>query len=1385
MDTSLQAIERLPADERRVLDAMSLFWGYSSRGQIEELLRILHAGDTTVPALSKTGLKALSETLIAKKLLAEHPDRKGFWCVVEPVRSTAYLALLERVPTNKLRESLLTATNCRLFSGNYYWPVGDVEATSGILRIAMLSDMATLDLNKLLHLMGRSFAVGDVMEMAFGHYPDDAILKRLPAERRWDMVLGKLDGLRDGWAIDNIPWLKWAMGNFRPNWDAPNAIRYQIAEIMLHSGDKAGLFQILEGVETETAAALRAATLALDGRWQECQAGFESAMKSLKKTQGAKKGFLPADLALYYLLALLAQQTPQAIETARKFCLAESGARKSSSPSKWGLWIHAADVRLGNAVPDTEAFRLISNPDSGLYKDDVWRCLLRAWLGASVVPPAATKARSTTEARAVAALRGHLQACGFAGLDFQLATAETVYQGGEAPPHFFATGKQEIWRNVLASLQALGNDGAVSEKSEVSRILWSLTLGKNGSLENIEPLEQKRGLRGWGKAKPLSLGKLHGSEKLEPWDAKVAKALRPDRYHARRFNLDAAMAIMALIGHPAVVLAEAEDRLVDVVEGSPEMEVVRQGDNFVMRISPPMREPVSTDHYRMEAEERRAVEALNLITVLQDSPQRIRVIRFTPAQRRAAVLVADKLKIPANAEAELQKTLHALTGHFQIQSDHAEAAREVEAQCRLRAELAPAGEGLSLRLVAAPLGEEGPRLMPGTGRERLMAALRGEGVGTQRDLKEERRHLDAVLDALPFLVPPAKGDLVAEWRVEEPEEALSLVEILPQLPAIAAVDWPKGKPVRVVTVDSKQLALTVRSERDWLSVSGQVKLDEGLVLELAQLLEWSGAGRGRFLPMGAGVYAALTERLRTQLADLAAVAEGGKGETLIPQMAAAWLEEALEGTEVKLDKAFRERVERLKAAQEQIHPLPRSLQAELRPYQEDGYAWAMRLAGAGFGACLADDMGLGKTLQALAVLLSRALGGPALVVAPTSVCGNWLAEAARFAPSLNFQLYGEGDRAGMIAAARPGDVILVSYTLMQQSAETFAGRTWHTLVVDEAQAIKNAAAKRSQAMFDLSADFRMALSGTPVENRLAELWSIMRFCNPGLLGTLTRFNTRFAGPIERDRDREAQHLLRRLIAPFVLRRTKGQVLQELPPRTELTLTVTPESAEAAHYEALRRLAVSEAEMAVDSASAGQAQFHILAQLTKLRRAACDPRLVSPDLGIVGAKVQAFGQLAVELAANGHKALVFSQFVDFLTLLKTPLEEAGIRYQYLDGATPAAERTRRVNAFQAGEGDLFLISLKAGGFGLNLTAADYVVIADPWWNPAAEDQAMGRAHRIGQLRPVTVYRLVLKGSLEERIVNLHSEKRALADGILAEGESTALPSAEDLIALIRG
>jgi len=363
-------------------------------------------------------------------------------------------------------------------------------------------------------------------------------------------------------------------------------------------------------------------------------------------------------------------------------------------------------------------------------------------------------------------------------------------------------------------------------------------------------------------------------------------------------------------------------------------------------------------------------------------------------------------------------------------------------------------------------------------------------------------------------------------------------------------------------------------------------------------------------------------------------------------------------------------------------------------------------------------------------------------------------------------------------------VVIASYALAQIDAEAFAEREWATLVLDEAQALKNAATKRVKAIATLPAGFKLALTGTPVENRLADLWSIMNLLNPGLLGSSGQFGERYANAIERQRDEAARGRLRRLVSPFLLRRTKAQVLPDLPPRTEIIHRVQPGPEERSFLEAARRGALERVAQMDAGSGPGQASFHVLAELTRLRRAACDPRLVAPELGIVGAKVQEFEQLALELVAGRHKALVFSQFTDFLKLLAERLDSCGITYQYLDGSTPAAERGKRVVAFQRGEGDLFLISLKAGGFGLNLTAADYVLIVDPWWNPAAEDQAMGRAHRIGQLRPVTVYRLVTAGSIEERIVELHRDKRSLADGIL-EGQDQGKPiGADELGALLR-
>ena len=1384
----------LSGNAQHVALASALLWTFRTQTDLHNLL--MKSGVLAESGKRFTGenVKTALTELRRKNLVVEQHNRPGYFHLVDALRVPLYRELLDGPNGKHLVSEITGFEGLNLQRLNYYWASGKLHLVIALVRAMLLSGADATTLKPIKTSVESYHDWSNVLAEAVLIPFDAASFNKINPLMRDELAYRAILSVAVYWRGTYQPVVDWGFETLaaRPA-EMSDALRLVLADLSLQQGDFERVRQATAGMENGSANAMRAGMLVLDGQWEAGQKAFEAAIKQRQNETGARKNLLSASIAWLYPLALVAQGTPKHLETARKFCASESGKRDPSPHDPWGCWVNAIDFRLGKAALASSAFSLESSEYERVSLGLFWQALLAAWLGLDAIAAPKKIKTSPRGSSPVELLRSHFASLKLDALSRQLDGAEAVLKGDEPPAGFFVANQGERWHEVLTALQALGAEAGSGDSAgrpvDAQRVVWQISIGKNGELVDLKPFEQKRSVRGWNSPKALSLAKLAANQELPPWDAKVARCLRAERHYTNRFSVDLAAAVVALVGHPALVLADAPGQLVELFEAPPELEVLRRDDKFIMQMTPPLRlEPEGAYYY--DTEERRDAEALRLITLLIDSPQRVRLVRYNAAQRRAAQMVSGRFAIPASdktAQVELQKTLHALSGQFQVNADSAQASRQVTSESRLRAELSPVGDFLSLRLVVAPLGSEGPRHPAASGRVRLMATIGTETVGTQRDLVLEKQHLDAVLNVFPFL---DADETSHEWLVEDPEQALELVEVLPGLSAIAAVDWPKGKKIRVVSVEAGGLAIKISHERDWFRVSGQAGVDEGLVLQLETLLT-AAREKSRFIPMGDGVYAALTRSLKQKLLDLAAVAESDKQGSKVPQIAAAWLDEILDGTEVDASPDFSLAIERLRSAQAENPVLPKSLQAELRSYQEEGYQWAIRLAAAGMGGCLADDMGLGKTLQALAVMLKRAAGGPTLVIAPTSVCGNWLAESSRFAPSLNVRIYSEAsetERETLVAQAGPQDVLIVSYNLLQLAQERFAARLWHTLVADEAQAIKNAAAKRSQAVFDLPADFRLALSGTPVENRLAELWSIMRFVNPGLLGTITRFNQRFATPIERNRDREAQHVLKRLISPFVMRRTKGQVLQDLPPRTELLLSVEPEAAEAAHYEALRRLAmkeVSELSVAAAGPQAGQARFNILAQLTKLRRAACDPRLSSPEFGIAGAKVQAFAELATELTANGHKTLVFSQFVDFLQILRAPLDAAGISYQYLDGATPAAERSKRVAAFQAGEGDLFLISLKAGGFGLNLTAADYVVITDPWWNPAAEDQAMGRAHRIGQLRPVTVYRLVSKGTIEERIVDLHHDKRALADSILDDGDASALPSTEDLVALIRG
>ncbi|MDB5709887.1 MAG: hypothetical protein JWL96_1957 [Sphingomonas bacterium] len=450
--------------------------------------------------------------------------------------------------------------------------------------------------------------------------------------------------------------------------------------------------------------------------------------------------------------------------------------------------------------------------------------------------------------------------------------------------------------------------------------------------------------------------------------------------------------------------------------------------------------------------------------------------------------------------------------------------------------------------------------------------------------------------------------------------------------------------------------------------------------------------------------------------------------------------------------------------------------ATLRPYQQQGFDWLQALHGAGFGGVLADDMGLGKTVQALAHITklkaAGALENPAMIVCPTSVLPNWQAELARFAPQLSvLSWYGTARKT---AAHELGehDVILTSYPLLVRDIEILRKESFGLIIHDEAQMLKNPKTASFKAARLMMARQTIALTGTPVENRLTDAWSLMELVTPGLLGTIDQFNRTVARPITRDNDAGAKAILARRLRPFMLRRTKDQVAGELPAKTEIPELIELGGAQLARYESTRLL--MRKKVRDEIARVGLMRSHIvfLDALLKLRQICCDPRLLAGQEGSAkdSAKLSRLMEMLPELLAEGRRVILFSQFTSMLDLIKPELSARDISFSEIRGDT--RDRVGPVSAFQAGEVPVILVSLKAGGTGLNLTAADTVILYDPWWNPAVEAQAIDRAHRIGQTRPVFVHRLIAQGTIEEKILSLQDRKRSLATTLWGEGDDAA-------------
>ena len=941
---------------------------------------------------------------------------------------------------------------------------------------------------------------------------------------------------------------------------------------------------------------------------------------------------------------------------------------------------------------------------------------------------------------------------------------------------------EPTWTAALRSLDQYLQQESQAEELDAgppkSRLAWRLVPGsyQKLTLELMEQSPSKRG--GWNKGRVIGWDRIRSNQKIQflSTDREILHSMGDLRYHYWGPTTDQIGPILEkLVGHPYVYF-----------ESTPV--VVRRGQLGLMLVES------GADWVLAPAVDGRSVSEFSYFSAgdgecgIACDPVKGEVIAVRAKYelwQMALEFLKEPPTIPPDAQSEFVKRLPALEAKLPVGVPASIKGDFIPAQQHLVFRLTPndpSGATVEIQVQPAP---KGTYFSPGEGPVEVAGQSDQVRVQVLRDMSNERSRAETLSRELFLQRFPSSNRFT--WTMTSDDDVLDMLDTLRARPLNdPVVLWPEGKENRrmqvIGEVSPTALKVEVKDQHDWFGLSGSVTLG-GQQFPLVALLAALKGGR-RYLDLGKGQFAAISQEFRDRLSSVADMIHSNRGKLEFNSTAAPLLADLFQDeVTLKSSKKWKESLKRLQMATDLNPVVPSTLTADLRDYQVEGYKWLRRLAEWGVGGCLADDMGLGKTVQAIAVLIDRREIGPTLIVAPVSVGFNWMCEVERFAPTLRPILYRDTDREDFLKTLEPGDLLITSYHLLQQHGEELSAVKWGTLVLDEAQAIKNSQTKTAQAVREIQADWRLALTGTPAENHLGDLWSLFRGVAPGLFGSWERFREVFADPIEKGKDVSRKQALSRVIRPFILRRTKSEVLTELPARTEIQLTAELSKAERRLYEDARLWAVTNLTNLLGESDKDQ-RFQVLAALTKLRQLACHPRLVDKTWALSSAKLDLFLETIDELREGRHRALVFSQFTQHLALVREALDERKIVYQYLDGSTPVKKRQEAVEAFQRGEGELFLISLKAGGTGLNLTGADYVVHMDPWWNPAVEDQATDRAHRIGQTRPVTVYRLVAKDTIEEQILKLHADKRGLVAGILEGTDAAAKLSTTELVDLIK-
>ncbi|MCB9654890.1 MAG: DEAD/DEAH box helicase [Deltaproteobacteria bacterium] len=982
-----------------------------------------------------------------------------------------------------------------------------------------------------------------------------------------------------------------------------------------------------------------------------------------------------------------------------------------------------------------------------------------------------------------------------------------------------------------------GREAEQAAGGDAERLVWRIRL-RDDSLE-LQPALQQKTKRGvWSKGKKLSLDQLgRHRDESEAIDRAVIDTLIADR-HSLSLRSAVGSSLVApgtarhlldrLIDHPRVFSLDEPQRGIHVRRTTVGLraEIIRGNLNLEVMIGNRRRSPTVVSEWLIDE---------NIGAHLAADGNTLDVF---PLSRRAQSVFAAigqyGCEVPEAAHDRVADVLSSLSSEVSVELPDALRGHEHTSATVPVLRLEPHGPGLRATMLMRPIS--GHEYLPGEGpvavfsyvgdhrifarrnlrleRERARTVAVRLGLGTDGRSENgdssvetlrgaQRQHLDPNLDPNLDLGPGTghrsgsgaglgsafgvqdRASETFEWTLATPEQALDVVHAAKDLADDVRVEWPDdATPWRTSATSAQNLRLRVDRVEHWFGVQGKLEVD-GEVISLMKLLEAARSGQ-RYVEVSPHRFARIEASLEAQLRTIDDVAfVQGTGQDKILAVAGASLEtiDALDVGKISVDAEWRALRKRIAAARRTEPAVPDDLNATLRSYQVDGYAWLARLSAWGAGGCLADDMGLGKTIQTITLLLAnhRQAQHPSLVVAPTSVGPNWVEEIRRFAPALAPQLYRGPDRTRALQYLRADDVLVTSYDILAIDREVLANVEFDIVVLDEAQAIKNSHTQRARAARSLKARWRLALTGTPIENHLGELWSIFSVISPGLLGSWEHFRDRFALPIERRSDADRLRTLSERLRPFLLRRTKEVVAPELPPCTEVVEPIVLSKMESKLYDTARAEALGEL---VEKQDDAQSRIQIFAALTRLRRLACHPSLVVPTYRGRSSKLKRLMAFIEELKQRGQRALIFSQFTGLLALVRADLDLQKMPYLYLDGKTPAATRPDLVKQWHDQAADLFLISLKAGGTGLNLTGADYVFHLDPWWNPAVENQATDRTHRIGQTKPVTVVRLIAQGTIEEAVLGLHETKTALADGLLEGTDKAARLSTQALIDLVR-